>query len=153
MFIFNNQKWHEKIEWSGCYISNWVIQCLTSRINSMDRIYPWCEVRILASVFNEIHVLRPGADPGFQVRGGAQLQNLRRSEVGAKILGVFRVKNHDFTPKNHIFSNFRGGRARRGLAPGAHPPPPGSAPGDNVYSRGNINQIWLLKNSKDFWII
>ena len=23
---------------------------------------------------------------------------------------VFRVKNHDFTPKNHIFSNFRGGR-------------------------------------------
>jgi hypothetical protein len=27
------------------------------------------------------------------------------------------VKNHDFTPKNHIFSNFRGG-----------PPPPGSAP-------------------------
>jgi hypothetical protein len=30
---------------------------------------------------------------------------------GAKIFGVFRVKNHDFTPKNHIFSNFRGGRA------------------------------------------
>ena len=22
---------------------------------------------------------------------------------------VFRMKNHDFTPKNHIFSNFRGG--------------------------------------------
>ena len=43
-------------------------------------------------------------------------------EGGAKILGVFRVKNHDFTPKNHIFSNFREGRA-----PGA-PPPPGSAP-------------------------
>ena len=32
-----------------------------------------------------------GTDPGFQVRRG-----------------VFRVKNHDFTPKNHIFSNFRG---------------------------------------------
>jgi hypothetical protein len=31
---------------------------------------------------------------------------------GANIFGVFRVKNHDFTPKNHIFSNFRGGRAR-----------------------------------------
>ena len=28
--------------------------------------------------------------------------------------GVFRVKNHDFTPTNHIFSNFRG----------APPPPP-----------------------------
>ena len=30
------------------------------------------------------------------------------AEGGAKIFGVFRVKNHDFTPKNHIFSNFRG---------------------------------------------
>ena len=27
------------------------------------------------------------------------------------IFGVFRVKNHDFTAKNHIFSNFRGGGA------------------------------------------
>ena len=28
------------------------------------------------------------------------------------MFGVFRVKNHDFTPKNHIFSNFRGGARR-----------------------------------------
>jgi hypothetical protein len=48
-----------------------------------------------------------GADPGFQVRGGA-LKKMRRAEGGATIFGVFRVKNHDFTPKNHIFSNFRG---------------------------------------------
>jgi hypothetical protein len=27
------------------------------------------------------------------------------AEGGAKIFGVFRVKNHDFMPKNHIFSN------------------------------------------------
>jgi hypothetical protein len=53
-----------------------------------------------------------GADPGFQVRG-AQLKKLRRAEGGAKIFGVFRVKNHDFTQKNHIFSNFRGEGARR----------------------------------------
>ena len=33
------------------------------------------------------------------------------------IFGVFRVKNHDFTPKNHIFSNFRGGGASAGCAP------------------------------------
>ena len=39
------------------------------------------------------------------------------AEGGAKIFGVFRVKNHDFTPKNHIFSNFGGG-ARR-----VRPPP------------------------------
>ena len=61
-----------------------------------------------------------GADPGFQVRG-AHLKKLRRAEGGAKIVGVYRVKNHDFMPKNLIFSNFRG----RG---GAGPPPPGSAP-------------------------
>ena len=50
-------------------------------------------------------------DPGFQVRGGG-----RRAEGGTNIFEVFRVKNHDFTPKNHIFFQF-----------GA-PPLPGSAP-------------------------
>ena len=43
------------------------------------------------------------ADPGFQVKGGAYLNKLCGAEGGAKIVGVFRVKNHDFTPKNHIF--------------------------------------------------
>ena len=42
-----------------------------------------------------------GADPGFQVRGGAHLKKMRRAEGGANIFGVFRVKNQDFTPKNH----------------------------------------------------
>jgi hypothetical protein len=50
-----------------------------------------------------------GADPGFQVRG-AHLKKLRRAEGGAKIFGVFRVKNHDFTPKNLIFSDCGGRR-------------------------------------------
>jgi hypothetical protein len=79
-----------------------------------------------------------GADPGFQVRRGA-LKKIAASGGRREIIGVFRVKNHDFTPKNHIifncrgrrenfgvfrvknhdfFSNFRGG-ARRG-----RPPPP-----------------------------
>ena len=44
-----------------------------------------------------------GADPGFQARGGAYLKKLCRAEGGAKIVEVFRVKNHDFTPKNHFF--------------------------------------------------
>ena len=52
--------------------------------------------------------LYAGADPGFQVRGGAHLKNLRRAEGGAKFVLVFRVKNHDFTQKNHIFSNCGG---------------------------------------------
>ena len=54
--------------------------------------------------------LDPRADPGFQVRGGGALKNLRRAEGGAKILELFRVKNHDFTSKNHIFSK-SGGRS------------------------------------------
>ena len=53
-------------------------------------------------------VIQTGADPGFQVRGGgAHLKKLRRAEGGEKILGVFRVKNHDYTPKNHIFFQLR----------------------------------------------
>ena len=44
--------------------------------------------------------------------GGAHLKELRRAEGGAKNYGVFRVKKHDFTPKNHIFSNFRWGARR-----------------------------------------
>ena len=55
------------------------------------------------------------AYPGFQVRG-AHLKKLPRAEGGSKIFGVSRMKNHDFTPKNHIFFNFRGGSA-----PGAPP--------------------------------
>ena len=42
------------------------------------------------------------------------------AEGGAKTFGVFRVKNHDFTQKNHIFSNFRGARA--GCATPLDPP-------------------------------
>ena len=43
-----------------------------------------------------------GADLGFQVRG-AHVKKWRRVEGGAKIFGVFRVKNHDFTPKNQNY--------------------------------------------------
>ena len=78
-------------------------------------------------------LISPGADPGFQVRGGA-LKKIAPSggrrvnfcgisceksrfydkkiiffpiaEGSAKFFWVFRVKNHDLTPKNHIFSNF-----------------------------------------------
>ena len=49
------------------------------------------------------------ADPGFQVRGG-----------GAKMFGVFRVKNHNFTPKNHFFPILGGAHA--GCAPPLDPP-------------------------------
>ena len=65
-----------------------------------------------------------GADPGFQVRGGgAHLKKLRRAEGGAENVGVFRVKNHDFTPTNHIFSNFRGGGGGGRVRPPPLDPP------------------------------
>ena len=74
------------------------------------------------------------------------LKKLRRAEGGANIFGVFRMKNHDFTPKNHIFPILGGAREIFGVfhvknhdftpkkiifipilggrAPGAPPPPP-----------------------------
>ena len=57
-------------------------------------------------LYNEFVILQyhgstSGADPGFHVRG-AHLKKLRRAEGGAKIVGVFRVKNHDFTPKKSV---------------------------------------------------
>jgi hypothetical protein len=70
----------------------------------------------LADFFSPFRFIAPGQFqgriPDFKL-GGAHLKKLRRAEGGAKIVGVFRVKNHDFTPKNHIFSNFRGGGVRR----------------------------------------
>ena len=81
-----------------------------------------------------MYILRSiGADQGFQVRE-AHLKKLCRAQGGAKIFGVFRVKNHDFTPINHIFSNFRvGTRARCAL-------PHGSAPGTSIPKLINIGR-------------
>ena len=55
--------------------------------------------------------------------GGAHLKKLRRPEWGAKIFEVFRVKNHDFTPKIIIFQ-FK-----------APPPPPWIHPWDRYLYR------------------
>jgi hypothetical protein len=55
---------------------------------------------------------------------------------GANFVGVFRVKNHDFTSKNHIFSNFRGWGARTRLDPPA-------------YKRFNIHLILIRLNFSD----
>ena len=63
-----------------------------------------------------------GADPGFHVRG-ADLKKLRRVEGGANIFGVFRVKNHDFTPIFLIFFPilWGGGGGEGGGAPWIRP--------------------------------
>jgi hypothetical protein len=73
-------------------------------------------------------MLYSGAVPGFQVRGGGALKIY---------FGVFRVKNHDFTPKNHIFPILGGGG---GGAPGALPP--GSAP--------DIDSLFIISSEQYF---
>ena len=87
-----------------------------------------CKLNILFNHFQSKCLLGTGpwsgADPGFQVRG-AHLKKLRRAEGGSNIFGVFRVKNHDFTPKNHFFPILGGG-----APPGA--PPLGSSPVDDL---------------------
>ena len=57
----------------------------------------------------ELNIIQ-GRIQDFKLGGGAHLKKLRRAEGGANIFGVFRVKNHDFTQKNHIFSNCGGRR-------------------------------------------
>jgi hypothetical protein len=52
------------------------------------------------------HKTEQGRIQDFKFGEGAHLKKLRRAEGDAKFFGVFRVKNHDFTPKYHIFSNF-----------------------------------------------
>ena len=47
-------------------------------------------------------LFEPGADPGIQVKGDAFKKSCR-AEEGAKMFGVFRMKNHDFTQKKTIF--------------------------------------------------
>jgi hypothetical protein len=60
--------------------------------------------RSIISFFFFFPEARTGGGPGFQGGGGGgALKKLRRVEGGAKIFGVFRVKNHDFTPKKSYF--------------------------------------------------
>ena len=52
------------------------------------------------------HINTTGADPGFQVRGGGRASALKKiapSKGRHEKFGVFRVKNHDFTPKKSDF--------------------------------------------------
>ena len=67
---------------------------------------------------------RAGADPGFQVKGGGRgaLKKIAPSRGGHEHFGgISCVKNHDFMPKNHIFSNFKGGGGGGGACAGCAP--------------------------------
>jgi hypothetical protein len=87
--------------------------------NIRKRIESYCNINI-RSIRNKMEFLETSLnDFDILVVTETHLDNqINDSDITldsfrANILGVFRVKNHDFTPKNHIFSNFRG------RAPGA----------------------------------
>ena len=67
-----------------------------------------CGEHVYDKKFRHNHTTQ-GRIQDFKLGWGAHLNKLSRAEEGTKNIGVFRVKNHDFTPKNNIFSNFRGG--------------------------------------------
>jgi hypothetical protein len=69
----------------------------------------WFSLGTLVSLTNKTDY--QGRIQDFKL-GGAHLKKLRRAEEGANILGVFRVKNHYSTPKNHSFYNYGGRREK-----------------------------------------
>jgi hypothetical protein len=100
-----NCRYNPKIDYAFCLLTlkiyeKWRFPLFGATCNFNDQILPY-----------------QGRIQDFKL-GGRTWKKLRRTEEGAKIVGVFRVKNHDFTPKNHIFP-ILGGRA-----PGASPPDP-----------------------------
>ena len=64
-----------------------------------------------------------GADQGFQVKGGGGAVKKIVPSGGRRehFWGISCEKNHDFMPKNHIFSNFRGDTHRVCHPPWIHP--------------------------------
>ena len=62
----------------------------------------------LANEIVQNHTICQGRIQDFKL-GRAHLKKLRRVEEGAKYFGVFRVKNHDFTPKIILFPIAEGG--------------------------------------------
>jgi hypothetical protein len=69
-----------------------------------------------------IYGIFQGRIQDFKLGGGGALKTIAPSGGRRENFGVFRVKNHDFTPKKVIFFPILG----RGRASGA--PPSGSAP-------------------------
>ena len=74
--------------------------------------YPFGIVKLFQKLYLKGRIKRinkqysiQGRIQDFKLRG-AHFKTLRRAEGGAKIFGLFRVKNHDFTPKNPIFFQF-----------------------------------------------
>jgi hypothetical protein len=77
---------------------------------SLGNCHLWTPINVVITFKITLLYNITWADPGFQVRGAGVLKKIAPSRGRHEIFGVFRVKNHDFTPKNHIFFNCRGRR-------------------------------------------
>ena len=80
--------------------------------NCLQSVISWhlCLSRNQTDIITSITHFRVGVLQGriqdFKLGGGAHLKKLRQAEGGANIFGVFRVKNHDFTPTKSYFFQF-----------------------------------------------
>jgi hypothetical protein len=82
--------------------------------HTIIRLYAECSTRLESNVLC-YYTCYQGRIQDFKL-GGSALKKIAPSGGRREILfGVFRVKNHDFTPKNHIFANCRGRRENFGV--------------------------------------
>ena len=82
------------------------LHCTSTAISVMRYWFAGGEMRIACSrQFQQWGGGFQGRIQDFKL-GEAHLKKLRRAEGGATIFGVFRVKNHDFTPKKSYFFQF-----------------------------------------------
>ena len=110
----------------------------------MRKGYIQCYLKTAGIILAESGVVQSltesGADAGFQVRGGAL---------------VFRVKNHNFTPKKINFSSILGGGGRVPGAPPSLDPPWECLLEDDCSTicAGRLFQILMVSRKKDLWYI
>jgi hypothetical protein len=85
---------------SNVHLTYAKLNCLKKKVLKGDKI---CLLKVEKCLYIYYRKLLKS----FQKQIYPHSKKLRRAEGGSQNVGVFRVKNHDFTPKNHIFPNFR----------------------------------------------
>jgi hypothetical protein len=76
---------------------------ITTNMMTKSHLFTWTIVTLYNFFSFSNEEAGAGRIQDFKLGGGAYLKNLRRAEGGAKFVGVFRVKNHDFTDNILIF--------------------------------------------------
>ena len=95
----------------NCMISGIKISVLINRPIRIDIHTPIMPFSFLnLSIGNDTHMY-PGADPGFQVRGGT-LKKIARSRGRHENFWGISCEKSRFCGKKSYFSNFRGGRTK-----------------------------------------